>query len=298
VLPLLFLLYASLVNDVRALLARNDFASAERLARSYQTQAGPNSEFAAAISWLARGALQAGQLDQAERYAEESGNAARKLLATRNLAKDDALETALGASIEVHAQVLAARGQRSEAVTFLREQSGLYTVASLNERIHKNLNLLSLEGKPAPALHADEWIGGTKPPTLAALKGHPVLLFFWAHWCSDCKAEGPILASILRTYGPKGLVLVAPTKRYGYAAGGEDATAAVEKQYIERVRQQYYPMLSGAAVPLSAANFRQYGASSTPTVVLVDASGVVRYYHPGAVQEAELSARIHSLPGM
>jgi thiol-disulfide isomerase/thioredoxin len=298
VLPLLIFKYASLVNDVRALLARNDFAAAEKLTRSYQAKTGSNSEFAAAVSWLARGALQAGQLDQADRYAEESRSAARKLLATRNVATDADLETAVGASIEVHAQVLAKRGQRAEAVTFLREQSGLYTVASLNERIHKNLNLLSLEGKPAPALHADEWVGAAKPPTLGSLKGHPVLLFFWAHWCGDCKAEGPILASILRTYGPKGLILVAPTKRYGYAAAGEDAAPAVEKQYIERIKQQYYPMLAAAPAPLSASNFREYGASSTPTLVLIDAAGIVRYYHPGAVEEAELSAKIRSVLGL
>jgi len=296
VLPLLFLLYASLVSDVRSLLARNDFASAERLARNYQKQSGSNSEFAAALSWLARGALGGGQFDQADRYAEESGRAARELLRTRNLAADPFLETAIGASIEVHAQVLAKRGQRAEAVSFLQEQSGIYTLAALNERIHKNLNLLSLEGKPAPALHAEEWLG-QKPPALASLKGRPVLLFFWAHWCADCKAQGPILASILRTYGPKGLTLVAPTRRYGYAAGGEDAAPAAEKQYIERIRQQHYPMLAAAGIPLSAANFRQYGASTTPTLVLVDASGIVRYYHPGAVQEAELSAAVRRVVG-
>lgn len=295
-LPLFLLLYASLVDEVRTLLSRNDFASAERAARTYQTQAGSNSEFAAAVSWLARGALQAGQLDRADRYAEESGRLARQLLATRNLATDSALETAVGASIEVHAQVLAARGQRAEAVTFLREQTGVYAVPALNERIHKNLNLLSLEGKPAPALNSEEWLGA-KPPALASLKGRPVLLFFWAHWCSDCKAEGTILASIMREYGPKGLVLVAPTKRFGYAAGGEDATPAAEKQYIERIRQQYYPVLATAPVPLSASNFRQYGASTTPTLVLVDAAGMVRYYHPGAVQEGELSARIQRVLG-
>jgi thiol-disulfide isomerase/thioredoxin len=297
VFPLLFALYASLVTDVRTLLARNDLAAAERLARTYQAQAGPNSEFAAAISWLARGAFQAGQLERADRYAEESRRTARLLLASRDLAKDASLETALGASIEVHAQVLAARGQRAEAVTFLREQSGLYGLTALNERIHKNLNLLSLEGKPAPPLNSAEWLG-SKPPSLASLKGHPVLLFFWAHWCADCKGEAPILASILRTFGPKGLLLVAPTKRFGYAAGGEDATPDAERQYIERIRQQYYPMLATVPVPLSAENFRDYGASTTPTLVLIDRAGMVRYYHPGAVQEAELAARIRQISGM
>ena len=59
---------------------------------------------------------------------------------------------------------------------------------------------------------ARPWTSATgwerSPLSLAALKGHPVLLFFWAHWCGDCKAEVPILARLMQTYGPKGLVLV------------------------------------------------------------------------------------------
>ncbi len=75
---------------------------------------------------------------------------------------------------------------------------------------------------------------------LAALRGKPVLLFFWAHWCPDCKQEEHILAQIAQEYGPKGLVMVAPTQRYGYAANGEDATPAAELKYIEQIRHQYY----------------------------------------------------------
>jgi len=48
-------------------------------------------------------------------------------------------------------------------------------------------------------------------------------------------------------------------------------------------------------VPLSAANFQTYGASTTPTLVLIDRAGVVRFYHPGAASAAELSARIQAI---
>jgi thiol-disulfide isomerase/thioredoxin len=291
---LAFLFFASLVNDVRGLVARNDFGAAVRLARNYQSQAGATPELAAALSWLARGSLDSRQYDEAEKYASETRKLALDLLRTRKLETDPWLSTALGASIEVHSRVLAARGELPEAVTFLREQLKAYAASPIGERIRKNLNLLDLTGKPAPPLDGKEWLSA-QPAPLTALRGHPVLLFFWAHWCGDCKGEAPVLAAIMQAYGPRGLRLVAPTKLYGYVARGQDATPPVEKQYIDQVRRQYYPVLNGVPVPLSAANFLEYGTSTTPTLVLIDGTGVVRLYHPGAMTEAELRSETEKL---
>ncbi|HTS24966.1 MAG TPA: redoxin family protein [Bryobacteraceae bacterium] len=294
-MPLALLLYVSLVNDVRILIAQHDLASAERIARSYQKQAGSTPELAAALSWIARGELDLHQLDQADKYASEARDLSLQLLRTRKLETDPWLPTALGAAIEVHGLVLSARGERPEAVSYLNQQLALYRSAPISERIRKNINLLSIEGKTAPPLEVSEWLGGQKPPALSALRGRPVLLFFWAHWCPDCKAEGPILANLMKRYGPKGLALVGPTRLYGYVAGGEDAAPVTEKRYIEQVRQQFYPELAGMPIPLSNNNFLVYGSSTTPTLVLIDRAGVVRYYHPGAVSEQELTARVEKV---
>jgi len=291
--PALFL-YLALANDVRDMIAHNDLASAERTVRASQHEAGSTPEFAAALSWLARGELMAKQLDRADAYAVETRKLSDQLLHTRKLDSDPWLPTAVGAAIEVHALVLAARGARSDAVTFLNEQFALFGTTSIGERIHKNLNLLSLEGKVAPALDESDWLGA-KPVALSALRGHPVLLFFWAHWCSDCKAEVAILAEIRRIYGPKGLVLMAPTRYYGYVGQGQDAAPVVEKKYIEAVRRQFYTALGEVSAPLSDANFLKYGASTTPTLVLIDSAGVVRLYHPGTLTEPELAARVQAL---
>ena len=288
------LLYASLVNDVRSLLAHHDLADAERAVRLYEAQAGATPEAAAALSWLARATLDAKDYDRADGYAAEARGLTDQMLHTRKLESDPNLPIALGASIEVHAQALAARGERSEAVIYLRQQLRLFGATAVAERIQKNLNLLSMEGKPAPQITAADFLG-SRPPALVSLRGHPVLLFFWAHWCPDCKAEAPILADLMRLYGPKGLVLVGPTKLYGYVEGGESAGPAAEKQYIEKIRRQFYAPLSGMAIPLDTTNFQRYGASTTPTLVLIDGLGTVRYYHPGAAPEQELAARIQSV---
>jgi len=290
--PALFL-YAALVDNVRGLIAQQNFAAADRQVRTAAAHTGATPEVAEAFSWLARGELDARRYEKADAYATETRKISDALLRVRKLDADPVLPVALGASIEVHAQTLAVTGRRAEAVAFLREQAKLFAGTSLVERIRKNINLLSLEGKPAPELDRSDWLG-PKPPTLASLRGKTALLFFWAHWCVDCKAQARIVAELQRIYGPKGLVVIGPTKFYGYAANGEDASPAMEKPYIDRVRNKFYASISPMPAPLSAANFQAYGASTVPTLVLIDSSGIVRMYHPGAMPESELSAKIQA----
>jgi thiol-disulfide isomerase/thioredoxin len=285
------MLDSTMVDTVRGYVAQHNFDAAERQVREYRTHAGVTPELAEAVSWIARGQLEAKNYPRADAYADETRKLSEALLQKRKLDAEPLLPIALGASIEVHAQALAAQGARSEAVLFLRDQAKLFAGTSIVERVRKNLNLLSLEGKPAPELDESEWLGA-KPPTLASLRGHPVLLFFWAHWCSDCRGEAPLIADLERIYGPKGLVVIGPTKRFGYAANGDDVPPAVEKPYIDKIRLQFYAMLPHMAAPLSAANFQAYGASTVPTIVLVDSAGIVRLYHPGVMPESELAARI------
>jgi thiol-disulfide isomerase/thioredoxin len=284
----------SIVNAVRARIQVHDLAGAESLVRAYQAKTGPQPQLAAAWSWLARGALDAGALDRADAFAGEAGKMAARFLMGQKLDDDAWLPTAQGAAIEVHAQVLARNGQRAEAVQYLEEQIRQFGATSIGERIHKNLNLITLEGKRAPALDVAHWLGPL-PPALSALRGRPVLLFFWAHWCPDCKGMIADVAKIRRRFAPGGLAVIGPTRLYGYVAGGADAPPEKEKAYIDQVRSQYYAALLDMPVPLSSANFLAYGASTTPTLVLIDRAGVVRYYHPGAAAEAELAAKIAPL---
>jgi thiol-disulfide isomerase/thioredoxin len=277
------LLYAALVNDVRSLVARRDFAGAEHAVTAYRASAGATSELAAAISWMARAALDARDYARADGYAAQARQMADGLLATHPLAGDPWLATAVGASIEVHSQALAGTGHRDQAVDFLNAQLALFGATGLHERIQKNLNLLSLVGKPAPPVEG---------VPASQLRGHPLLLFFWAHWCPDCKSEAAALANLRRAFAPKGLLLVSPTKLYGYVARGEDAPPEIETRYIYDIWRKYYSALEPSPTPIGSSNFSTYGASTTPTLVLVDARGIVRYYHPGALNEAELKARL------
>jgi hypothetical protein len=87
-------------------------------------------------------------------------------------------------------------------------------------------------------------------------------------------------------------MLLAPTQLYGYGARGEDATPKDELPYIERVWRHFYPALQGVPVPVSKENFNLYGASTTPTLVLLDRAGRVALYHPGVMPYEDLRAAI------
>ena len=286
--------YGAIVRDVRAALDGGEFARARQLIEQYKSEEGETPELAAAVSWVARGALKTKDYALAEDAAQEARELALRLLEGRSLEDDRHLRTALGASIEVQAQVMAARDERSEAVAFLTEELERWRGTPIETRIRKNFNLLTLEGKPAPPLALDEYVG-PPPMPLKKLKGKVLLLFFWAHWCPDCKDEVPALARLKQEFGPQGLVIIAPTRRYGYVAGGRDAGPEEELAYIDEVRRRHYAELGDAPVPVSRENFVRYGSSTTPTLVLVDRKGVVRLYHPGNLSYEELAPKVKAL---
>jgi thiol-disulfide isomerase/thioredoxin len=293
----------AIVKDVRTAIActtwpctpKQDFADGEALLDEYRAAHGATSEALEALSWLGRAALAGKQLDKAFQYASETYELSAAALKQTKLEDDVRLETALGAAIEVQAQVRAERGQRSDAVYFLNRELETYRETPLDRRIQKNIHLLSLVGQPVPPLEDGDFLGRPVPKP-GELRGKPVLLFFWAHWCPDCKAQAPIIAKMLERYGKQGLAIIAPTQRYGYTVRRAMAAAPdEERRHIEQVRDTSYPFLRNQPVPVSETNHTLYGVSTVPTLVLVDRQGIVQLYRPGNMTEEELSAAIEPL---
>jgi thiol-disulfide isomerase/thioredoxin len=284
----------SLVQQVRAELSTGNFSTAEKILAAQKRQTGITPEWLEAHSWMARAHLTAGRGDDAERYARETLTMATNMLTTRAMDGEPHLPIAYGAAAEVLAQVSAQSGARSEAIALLERELRTHASTSIAKRLQKNINLLTLEGRRAPDIVATDYLG-PKPPSMTALRGKPIILLFWAHWCSDCKRMAPILAILEKKYRDRGLVLFAPTQRYGYLAGGKDAAPEEEKAYIDQVRKEHYGVLAGQAVPLDEANHLRYGVSTTPTLVLVDRTGIVRLYHPGGMTLDELEPQVQKL---
>jgi thiol-disulfide isomerase/thioredoxin len=286
---------AAIVYQVRLAAQSGDFNLARERLKQFRTAMGVTPAYIEALSWVARGELAARKFPSAEETAAEVRTLTLEQLKRRKLDADASLPMALGASIEVQAQAALAAGRRDQAVTFLKAEVVRWHDTSIRARIQKNLNLLTLEGKPAPALDVSHAVTDRKPRGLEQHRGHPVLLFFWAHWCSDCKNQIAVVQAVQQKYGKRGLEVIAPTQHYGYVAGGEDAPAEVETRYIRAVYAQYYAGLSGVEVPLSEENFGRYGVSTTPTMVLIDAAGVVRLYNPGNVSFEKLAGQVEAL---
>jgi cytochrome c biogenesis protein CcmG/thiol:disulfide interchange protein DsbE len=117
-------------------------------------------------------------------------------------------------------------------------------------------------------------LGGDGTVSLAALRGKPIVLNFWASWCGPCKSEARVLEHAWSRYGNRGVVFLgvdyhdlAPDARRFVAAHGlgftmlQDGSGTVTGRYgISQVPETYIVGRSGRIVahipgPITATGF-------------------------------------------
>jgi cytochrome c biogenesis protein CcmG, thiol:disulfide interchange protein DsbE len=136
-----------------------------------------------------------------------------------------------------------------------------------------------LRGKPAPAFSLPRLDNG-KTVTLAELKGHPVVINFWASWCEPCKLEHPVMRQGARLFGNQaqfyGIVFedTADNAKRALESWGSDFTQLVDP-------------LSGTAV--------DYGATGVPETYFIDKDGIIQDKKVGPIQLDELADALQKL---
>lgn len=277
---------ADLVRGVRSKISAGDLASGLAAVEDYKRATGVDEEYLSAVGWLARGAEMLKRPELADALVAE--------LHREIPAETEKLLIPYGAAIEVEGRLIAAREGRGAALRYFGAALERAKDTALRSRIGKNINLLSLEGQAAPPLGSGDVVGAT-PPALTSLKGRPVLLYLWANWCGDCKAQGASLTRIWEKYRDRGLAIIAPTRYYGSAGEKDPATPAEEKAHVAKVWKETYPGLAEVPVVIDTDTMVRYGASATPTLVLIDRKGIVRLYAPTRLSEAEITRRLDAL---
>ena len=138
----------------------------------------------------------------------------------------------------------------------------------------------AMNGKPAPAFTLPVAANGAPGSTVSTegLKGHPVLLDFWASWCGPCAVEAPVIDRLSKRYAGRGLVVV--------GVNSSDPAAVVARYTAQKGLS--YAMVVDEGGEVGA----QYGVDRLPSLVLLDKNGNVTKYMTGTVDEATLGEMI------
>jgi thiol-disulfide isomerase/thioredoxin len=123
-----------------------------------------------------------------------------------------------------------------------------------------------------------------KPQALAQWKGRPLVINFWATWCTPCVEEMPDLQALREHYLARKLEVV------GLAI---DNTSAVQE--FRRKLGIKYPLLVAGSGGTELARALGNASGGLPHTVLLDASGAVRYSHLGRIKMVELKQAIETV---
>jgi len=279
------------VSGIRNKLSAGDLLSAESILEVHREKNGEDGAWLQGLAWLTRGAFLLGDMEKAERYAKQVREAcAQRLAKGDTLEKNHDLEIALGAAIETDAQRLERTKGKKAAASLMRDEIARHaSPPTLLMRLHKRLNMLTLEGTPAPEWVTEDFVG-EPPPALASIKGSPIVLFLWYEGCGDCKAQAASLGRVLEKHKGSDLRCVAITRYYD-----EPPARPAEKARIDSVWTAVYAGVGAVPRVISTASMITYGVSSTPTFVFIDRKGIVRRYAPTRLTENELERSIAAI---
>jgi thiol-disulfide isomerase/thioredoxin len=142
----------------------------------------------------------------------------------------------------------------------------------------------SFAGREPPELAADgTWLTAAPAPSLYALRGQVVFVFFAFQGCPSCALMTPYLQQWHQMFGPQGLTVVYVNN--GLMANDESARKAIAAESLA------FPYFHDA----KGETLRQYGIRSFPTAYLIDRQGKVVWEGAPVAIEAQVQAKIVEL---
>jgi cytochrome c biogenesis protein CcmG/thiol:disulfide interchange protein DsbE len=136
-----------------------------------------------------------------------------------------------------------------------------------------------LRDKPAPAFHLSQLDGG-EAISLAALRGKPVVLNFWASWCGPCEAEHASLLWAAKKWGSEvqflGVIF-------------ED-TSENAKEFLAQ-RGSGFPQLVDPSNRVAI----DYGIAGVPETFFIDGEGIIREKYVGPLSPRAIEPRIAAI---
>lgn len=143
-----------------------------------------------------------------------------------------------------------------------------------------------LIGKPAPDFALPLLHEPNRNVTRAELLGSPYVLNVWGSWCPSCRIEHPVVDALAKS----GRIRVIG---FNYKDAREDALRWLE---------QYGNPYEFSLVDLDGRKAIDFGVTAAPETFLIDAQGVVRFKHIGALTpeiiEREILPRIADPGGL
>jgi len=130
-------------------------------------------------------------------------------------------------------------------------------------------------GRAAPDFELPK-LEGEGTIALKDLKGHPVVLNFWASWCGPCKEEAPILAATERQWRSQGVVFL----------GVDTEDKRPEAIAFENTYGIEYDSVFDPEGQLSTL----YGVLGYPETFFIDAKGKIHAKYVGPIDQETLDA--------
>ena len=131
-------------------------------------------------------------------------------------------------------------------------------------------------GTPAPALRLPGLDGGQVD--LAALRGRPVVVNFWASWCDPCVREFPLLRQAAADHRPDRLTVV------GVLSGDSPAAA---RPFLRR-HHATWPI----ALDPNTTTATAWGAVGLPHTYFIRADGTLASHQLGELTQASLDRQL------